>query len=125
MNQPELIARLKQHSGFWYLATPYSKYSDGLEAAFVEAAKAAAFLTRHGIGVFSPIAHTHPVAVYGNLDPLDHTIWLPADAPMMAAAVGMVIVKMDGWQESYGIKKEIEAFEAMSKPIEYMGWPDV
>ena len=120
-----MIERLKERAGFLYLATPYSKYRGGLDAAFIQAAKAAAVLTKAGIGVFSPIAHTHPIAVHGAIDPLDHAIWLPADAPLMAAAVGMVVVKMDGWQESYGIKKEIEAFEAMGKPIEYMDWPDV
>lgn len=119
-----MIDRLKLVPGFWYLATPYSKYRDGLEAAFIEASRAAAVLTKAGVGVFSPIAHTHPVAVHGGIDPLDHAIWLPADAPMMEAAAGLVVVKMDGWQESYGIGGEIKAFKQMGKPIEYMEWPN-
>lgn len=105
---------------FFYLATPYSKYTAGLEAAFQEAAKQAAVLTRAGIPVFSPIAHTHPVAIHGNLDPLDHSIWLEADRTFMEAARGIIVCKMQGWDESYGVKFEIEAFERMGKPVFYM-----
>lgn len=105
---------------FWYLATPYSKFKPSLEAAFVEAAKQAAILTRAGIPVFSPIAHTHPIAIHGNLDPLDHGIWLEADRTFMEAARGIIVCCMAGWRESYGVKFEIEAFKRMGKPVVYM-----
>jgi hypothetical protein len=105
---------------FWYLATPYSKYVPGIEAAFIEASKQAALLTRAGVPVFSPIAHTHPVAHYGNLDPLDHSIWLEADRTFMEAARGIIVCRMDGWAESYGVKFEIDAFERMGKPVVHM-----
>ncbi len=107
---------------FWYLATPYSKYDKGIEAAFEEAAKATASLIKCGVRVYCPIAHTHPIAVYGKLDPLDHTIWLPADMPLMEAAVGLIVVKMEGWNNSKGIKEEIKKFREDSKPILYMEW---
>ena len=100
-----------------YLATPYSKYPAGLQQAFVDAAKLAALLLRSGMNVYSPIAHTHPLALYGNLDPLDHLIWLPFDQAMMNAADVLLIAHMQGWQESYGIAHEIEYFETAGKPI--------
>jgi hypothetical protein len=105
---------------FWYLATPYSKFAAGTEAAFIEASKQAAILTAARVPVFSPIAHTHPVAIHGNLDPLDHTIWLEADRTFMEAAKGIIVCQMNGWAESYGVKFEIEAFERMQKPCLYM-----
>lgn len=108
--------------GFWYVATPYSKYPRGLDAAFEDACKATASLLRMGINVYSPIAHTHPIAKHGGIDPLDHSIWLPADAPMMDAAEGLIVVKMEGWDESYGISEEIKAFRTAGKPIIYVGW---
>jgi len=108
---------------FWYLATPYSKYADGLEAAFIEAAKATAFFVKNGVRVYSPIAHTHPVAVHGGLDPLDHAIWLPADRPFMETAYGLVVVKMPGWDASYGIGEEIKVFTAARKPVFHFPWP--
>ncbi len=108
---------------FVYLATPYSKYPGGLEAAFRLACEATGLLIRAGIGVYSPIAHTHPVAMASGLDPLDHAIWLPADAPMMAAAGSLIVVMADTWERSYGIGEEIKAFQAAGKPISYWPWP--
>lgn len=103
---------------FAYLATPYSKYRGGdIEAAFVDAAKLAASLLVRGVKVYSPIAHTHPLAVYGKLDPLDHSIWLPFDEAMMAAADSLIVAHMDGWDVSYGIAHEIKVFEKAGKPI--------
>lgn len=108
---------------FWYVATPYSKYPGGLDAAFEEACRATAHLVRQGVKVYSPIAHTHPVAKYGEIDPYSHDIWLPVDRPFMDTAEGLIVVKMTGWDESYGISQEIKVFEAAGKPIKYMEWP--
>lgn len=105
---------------FWYLATPYSKYPTGIEEAFRDACRQTAFLIAAGIRVYSPIAHTHPVAMHGNLDPLDHKIWLPADEPFMHAAKGLIVCKMQGWGESYGIGEEIKIFKKAEKPVIYM-----
>lgn len=108
---------------YWYLASPYSKFPRGLEAAFQEACKAAAELIRMGVRVYSPIAHSHPVAILGEIDPLDHKIWLPADEPLMRAASGLIVLKMDSWEISYGISEETKVFVAAGKPVVYMDWP--
>ncbi|MEE9598198.1 MAG: DUF1937 family protein [Acidiferrobacterales bacterium] len=108
---------------YWYVATPYSKYPEGVTAAFTEACRATAALLKHGIRVYSPIAHTHPIAIHGGLDVKDLSIWLPADRPLMQAAVGMIVVKMKGWEESTGIAHEIEAFKKAGKPVLEMEWP--
>lgn len=101
-----------------YLATPYSKYKGGnLDLAFQDAAALAASLLIEGIKVYSPIAHTHPLAVYSHLDPLDHAIWLPFDEAMMEAADALIVAHMDGWEESFGIAHEIKKFAADGKPI--------
>jgi hypothetical protein len=105
---------------FYYLATPYSKYPGGLEEAFKLACRATADLIRAGIRVYSPIAHTHPVAIHGEIDPYDHGIWLPADAPFMHHACGMIVLRAESWEKSYGIKCEIEEFTKAGKPIIYM-----
>ena len=105
---------------FWYLGSPYSKYPAGLEAAFREACRNTAVLVRAGIRVYSPIAHTHPVAIHGEIDPFDHSIWLPADQPFMDAACGLIVCRMDGWLDSHGIGEELKTFEAAGKPIVYM-----
>ena len=108
---------------FWYLATPYSKYPAGIDAAFDAACKAAGTFISAGIPVLSPIAHNHPIAVKADLDPHTHAIWLPADAPIMAAAHGCVVVRMPGWEESYGIQQETKAFRAAGKRVIGVDFP--
>jgi hypothetical protein len=105
---------------FFYLATPYSKYPGGLQAAFDMACEQTALLVNAGVPVFCPIAHTHPVAMIAGMDPLDHTIWLPCDRPMMDAASGIIMVKAESWEESYGMKVELEAFVAAGKRVVWM-----
>lgn len=102
---------------YWYLASPYSKYANGLNAAFVDVCDIAAMFIRERVPVFAPIAHSHPIAINGEIDPLDHGIWLPADAPLMRAAHGLIVCELDGWADSYGIRVEIEEFRLASKPI--------
>lgn len=110
----------ERREGYWYLATPYSKYPRGLEEAFQEACRQSAVLIKAGIRAYSPIAHTHPIAVAGGMDPLDHGIWLPADRPFMDGAQGLIVCKMDGWSASYGIGEEVKVFVAAGKPVIYM-----
>lgn len=105
---------------YWYCATPYSKFSGGIEEAFKMACRQTALLIRAKVPVYSPIASTHPVAIHGGMDPLDHSIWLPADKPFMDAAKGLIVVMAEGWRESYGIGEEIKEFRAAGKPIIYM-----
>ncbi|HWL04518.1 MAG TPA: DUF1937 family protein [Xanthobacteraceae bacterium] len=107
-------------TGLCYLATPYSKYPDGLESAFKLAAHLAGHLLKAGITAYCPIAHMHPVAVHGEIDPLDHDIWLPSDEVMMARCDTLLVATMRGWRQSKGIAHEIEVFRAAGKPMLYL-----
>jgi hypothetical protein len=106
--------------GYFYLASPYSIYKHGLDAAYQVACEAAGLLMQAGVPVFSPIAHSHGIAAYGGIDPLSHDIWLPADEPFMDAAKGLIVLQEDGWADSYGIAQEMAAFALADKPIHYM-----
>lgn len=110
-------------SGFWYLASPYSLFPEGTDAAFRKACFAAGRLIDNGVPVFCPIAHSHPIAFHGCIDPLSHEIWLPADEPFMRAAVGLLVYMMPGWKQSYGIAKETEFFRAAGKPVVEIPYP--
>lgn len=106
----------------WYLATVYSKWQDGPDDAFVVACRFAAGLIRDGVPVLSPIAHSHPIAIHGGLDELDHDLWMKADAPLMDAASGLLVLMMPGWRESRGIAQELDSFTRAGKPIEFVEW---
>ena len=101
----------------YYLATPYSKYPAGTEAAFYDASILAGRLMQRGVFVYSPIVHTHPIAVNNRMDLKDLSIWLPFDELIMAKLDAMIVAHMTGWEESRGIAHEIEFFEKAKKPI--------
>lgn len=108
-----------------YVATTYTLHPAGIENAFIDASKAAAALLRKGFAVFSPVAHTHPIAVYGGINPLDHAIWLPFDEHMMKVADELFVIHMDGWEQSHGIAHEMKFFERAGKPIRHFSWPEL
>lgn len=103
-----------------YVGTPYTKYPGGIERAFVDACKLTGRLLTNGLNVYSPIAHTHPVAIHAGIDPLDHTIWLPFDQSMMDVSDAMIVAMMEGWETSYGVKHEIETFQRAGKLVFYL-----
>lgn len=107
----------------WYLATVYTVHPQGHEQAFKDAALAAAHLMQHNIRVFCPIAHTHPISYEGGLGNQDHAFWMAVDRPLMERCQGLIVVKMENWENSKGIAEEIETFRAAGKPILYMEWP--
>lgn len=108
-----------------YVGTPYSKYVGGIDAAFTDACRLTARLMQHGLKVYSPIAHTHPLAIHGGLDPLDLSIWLPFDGAMIDKADAMIVAMMEGWETSTGIRHEIHAFLESSKPIFFLNPGDL
>lgn len=105
---------------FAYVATPYTNYPYGHAAAAYDAARVTAALMRMGICAVSPIAHSHAVAVVGNLDKVDGEFWQRMDAPLVRAAEACIVVKLPGWDTSKGVQHEIAEFERAGKPIVYL-----
>jgi len=115
-----MLNDLKLDNGFWYLGSPYSKYPDGIEEAARRISEIAGALIRLGIPVYSPIAHTHPIAIASGMDPLDHEIWLPADEPLARAAHGLLLAQMRSWDTSYGLSEEQKIFRDDGKPVVFI-----
>jgi hypothetical protein len=108
-----------------YVGTPYTKYKGGIEVAFVDACKLTARLMSEGLKVYSPIAHTHPLAIHGGLNPIDHEVWLPFDEAMMAKSDAILVAMMAGWEASFGIHYEIRVFIEASKPVYFLDPADL
>jgi nucleoside 2-deoxyribosyltransferase len=107
---------LKQY-GLVYLATVYTKYVHGHDAACEEACRISAQLMRMGISVFCPIAHAHAIAVHGRIDKVDHEFWMRVNRPFMARSDVIAVATMDGWRDSDGIADEIEFFVTAGRPL--------
>lgn len=101
-----------------YLASPYNHAEESVrEERFKLICGVAAQLMSQGVHLFCPIAHTHPIAVCGDL-PRGWQYWREYD--LITACDELWIVKIDGWRESEGIKGEIDIAKNLRKPIKYI-----
>ena len=102
-----------------YLASPYSHPDQAVrELRFRQAAQAAAYLMSRGLMIFSPIAHTHPIAEFGL--PKGWDFWRPYDELFMDACRGIVVLMLDGWRESTGVRAEIQYMAKRGIAAEYL-----
>jgi hypothetical protein len=107
-------------SKLYYLASPYTKYPAGHEQAFIDIAKQGALLAKAGIYTLGPIVHSHPIALYGQIDNVDHDFWLKWDFAFLDRVDGMIICEMEGWDRSKGVDIEIKYCMDHDIPIYHM-----
>ncbi len=109
----------------FYLATPYTK--ENHQEAYQAACRMAMFLEENEVFTFSPIAHSHGMSEYAShYNKTSHDFWLTIDFKFIKLSRGLLVCKMKGWDNSFGIAKEIEFAETLKKPIiytEYMELP--
>lgn len=114
------MTNLRIPHGYWYLATVYSKHAEGTDYAFVEAAKAAGNLLKKEVYTYCPIAMTHPMATYANMDRYSYDTFMPLDEVFMRHAHGCLVLMQPGWETSYGVQQEIAYFTKRKRPIAYI-----
>ena len=103
-----------------YLAVPYTHADPAIrERRFNIVNKVAASLINKGLHIFSPISHSHPIALSGDL-PKGIEFWLEFDRCFLEVSQKLIVLKLDGWEESKGVKAEIEIATELGIPIEYM-----
>jgi hypothetical protein len=105
-----------------YLACPYTDKSPKIRLRRFElATAAAATLVKRGFVVFSPITMTHPmdVALSGD-DTLGSDFWVKFDEAFMDICSEMIILTVEGWEQSSGIQREIKFFEKAGRSVSFM-----
>lgn len=108
---------LAEGAGFWYLGSPYSKYPFGHEQAARTIERIAGELVKRRVRLFCPIAHSHAIAVAGEIDPFCHETWMFQDEAIFPAARGLIVTQMLSWEDSVGLTMEREAFVQQGKPV--------
>ncbi|MCL2119653.1 MAG: DUF1937 family protein [Planctomycetaceae bacterium] len=100
-----------------YLACPYSHSDEAVrQQRYHLACRAAAKLMKAGIVVFSPLANTVPAIEFGGLE-LSHHGFLRLDLPMLRRCDELLVLCLDGWQESIGVQQELAEAIVFQKPI--------
>ena len=103
-----------------YLASPYSHPDrEVMVRRFKQACKMARKLFELGHFVFSPIAHSHPIAEHGEL-PAKWEYWAAFDTKMISLCDEVWVLKLDGWQKSKGVEAEINIAKGLGKPVKYV-----
>lgn len=102
---------------FWYLCQPYSAHDGSFEDSFTEANRVAGTLIKHGVNVFSPISHSHPIATDSQMDHSNHDLWLPNELAFIRVSNGLLINPSPGWRLSKGIAIEVTYAKELGKPV--------
>jgi len=103
-----------------YLAAPYSHKDPAIkQSRFEQINKVAAKLMSEGVILFSPISHTHPIALAGSL-PGNWEFWATYDRAILENCKKIIVLKLDGWKESTGVSAEIDIAKELNIPVEYM-----
>ena len=101
-----------------YLASPYSHpHAIVRELRFHDACLATAQLLQAGHNVFSPILHGHPLAAHGL--PTDWSFWERFDRDHIQRCDNLVVLLLDGWQESVGVTAEIRIAAELGRSVGY------
>lgn len=116
--------RMIAGDGYWFLGSPYTKHPDGLGLAAERAAYASGVLWKHSVPNFAPIPMCHAAAhAVEGLDPKNGLAWAKRLTPFKRDAMGLLVLRLNGWEASDGLRGEINEFKAASKPVVHLSWP--
>ena len=112
----------------FYLASPFrSKDQFEMVKRFHIVESATVSLLAKGVHVFCPISYNGrwPRGSYSQFGlPASWDFWEPIDKNFLIRCDGMIVLKMDGWEESEGIRSEIKFCEVYNIPVYYIDVDD-
>jgi hypothetical protein len=101
-----------------YIASPYSHPDPTVrEARYDAVCEHAASMLRDGRLVYSPVAHSHPLAARGL--PGDWSFWARHNAAMLARCTALAVLTLPGWEQSEGVAAEVEIARRLGLPVGY------
>lgn len=102
-----------------YICSPYSDPDPHVRWLRYEAAcRVTAKLISEGRLVFSPIAHSHPVAIAGGMGK-GFDVWREWCLEMLHRCDDVLVLKLDGWLQSIGVNHEIAVAQAAGLVVRY------
>ena len=102
-----------------YVSSPYGDdLPEDVRAGRYDAAMhACGRLITDGVRAYSPIVHVHHMAMAGYKPPNG---WYGYDLAMVGLFDMMLVLMIDGWDESRGVALEIVRMESFGKPVLYV-----
>ena len=103
-----------------YVASQYSHPDLKVrEGRFRAVCMAAGRLLKAGHLVYSPIAHTHPIAMVCNL-PTAWAFWKRLDKAAIEQHDVVAVLELPGWGDSHGIEAEVAYAQKQGKYIIFL-----
>ena len=108
-----------------FLACPYSHVDENvIHQRFLACNKVAAKIVESGNTVFSQVTMSHPINLA--LEKTEKAnvgrMWAPVDAVFLDAMEELIILDLEGWDKSAGIKREIEFYQGRNQRVSL--WSD-
>lgn len=103
---------------YYYIASPYTHRDPAvMQRRYEKAVDFTSWLIeKQEMLVFSPIVHSHPLCQHAKMRP-EFDFWMNLDEVMIRPAEGLIVLQIDGWETSRGIKAELELAKLYKKPI--------
>lgn len=102
-----------------YLASPYTHPDPAVrEQRYMAAVQATMKLLQSGMAVFCPVAYSHQFALQGMGGEWD--TWERFDRVMIERCDELWILEIPGWEESKGIKAELNLAREMGKVVRFL-----
>lgn len=103
-----------------YIASPYSHPDKQVEQWRYEMVqKEVADMCRAGHYAYSPIVHCHPMAQLHSL-PTDAAWWREHNEAFLRKCDKLVVLMLEDWDKSIGVRAEIAFAEKHGIPVEYL-----
>lgn len=103
-----------------YIATPYTNDDFCiLQKRYFESIEACKYVLDQGYCPFSPIVNYHPIAMMHKTE-IKFDAWEEIDFEMISRSDEIWVFKFEGWNQSIGIKKEINFSRKINKKIKFI-----
>lgn len=109
-----------------FLACPYSHSDDNvMQKRFIACNRVAATIVEAGHAVFSQVSMSHPINAALEKTEKNNIgkIWAPVDAIFLDVMDELIVIDIDGWDKSTGIKREIEFYQSRGQRVSL--WSEV
>ena len=111
-----------KRKSFIYLASPYSHPELAIrEHRFLDALDYTAEQSKKGEVIFSPIVNSHLLTQNHDL-PSTWDFWCKIDYAFINQCLKVRVLKLEGWENSVGIKAELAYAESIGKKVEYVDY---
>ena len=113
-----------------YIAAPYAHPERSVrEHRFRTACRAAARLMQAGVVVFSPLSHSVPIVEFLDMENLNcmtpNQFWMSCDLPLLDLCSELLILGLQGWEQSEGVREEMFFALKKNKPITLIEESDI